>query len=148
MALSAKANTRTKSPELRDVPLKAGYIAYQGAIISIETGTGYGRPAYAGAAQVAQGVAQETVDNSSTGTRAGANTSGGLSVPVKPGISGPYTSDSAPNAVTASKRGQVCYLLDDNTVSMDSSSHAVAGVVYDVDSSGVWVDIEPSGRQS
>lgn len=152
MALTSQANIRSrqgKIPSLRDVPLKAGYKVYAGAIVSIEQGTGYGRPAYAGSGQVAKGIAQKTIDNSSTGTDPGANTSGGLIMPVKSGgVFGPFANDSAPNAVAITDRTKICYLLDDNTVTMNSSSHSPAGIVDDVDSEGVWVEIDPDGRQS
>lgn len=151
-ALTAIRDTRTKvgkQPGMRDVALKSGYKVYAGAIVTIHTANGYGRPAFSGANQVAMGVAQKTVDNSSTGTLPGANTDGGLSVPVKSGaVFGPFANDEAPYAVAVAHRGQVCYLLDDQTVSTNSSSHSVAGIVDDVDSEGVWVEIDPIARQS
>jgi hypothetical protein len=148
MALSAKANIRTKSIDLEDVPLKSGYKVYQGGIVVIDTANGYGRPAFTGTGLVAKGVAQKTVDNTSAGTLPGANTDGGLKVPVKRGVSGPYSNDSAPYAVSVANRGAVCYLIDDNTVSTNSSGTSVAGIVEDVDDDGVWVEISPIARQS
>lgn len=149
MALSAKANTRSKNVNPRDVPLKSGYKVYQGAIVVVDTANGYGRPAFTGTGLVAAGVAQKTVDNTSTGTLPGANTDGGLTVPVKSGeIYGPFASAAAPNAVTDAMRGQICYLVDDNTVTASSSGASPAGIVDSVDSDGVWVQINPDGRQS
>ncbi len=59
---------------------------------------------------------------------------------------GPFATSGT--AVTAAKRGQVCYLVDDNTVTMDSAGKSAAGVVHNVDSDGVWVEFNPIGRQS
>lgn len=41
--------------------------------------------------------------------------------------------------VTAAMREQVCYWLDDQTVTGSSTGTSVSGVVYDVTSEGVWV---------
>src|SRR5688572_5451929 len=46
-------------------------------------------------------------------------------------------------AVTAAMRGNLCYADDDHTVSSDETK-PIAGIVYDVDSDGVWVLIRPS----
>ena len=150
-ALSSQANIRSrqgKIPNLRDVPLKAGYKVYAGAIVVIQQSTGYGRPGFSGTGCVAIGVAQTTLDNSSTGTLPGANTDGGLVMPVKSGgIFGPFANDTG-TPVAATDRTKVCYLLDDNTITMSSSSASVAGIVQDLDSEGVWVEIDPDGRQS
>jgi hypothetical protein len=134
---------------MRDVPLKAGYKVYAGAIVVIQQSTGYGRPAFAGTGCIAKGVAQSTLDNSSTGTDPGANTDGGLVARVRSGgVFGPFANTTAPNAVAITDRTKVCYLLDDNTITMESSGHSVAGIVDDLDSEGVWVEIDPDGRQS
>jgi hypothetical protein len=64
------------------------------------------------------------------------------------GVFGPFANTTAPNAVAITDRTKVCYLLDDNTITMESSGHSVAGIVDDLDSEGVWVEIDPDGRQS
>jgi hypothetical protein len=149
-ALSANADIRSrvgKQPCLRDVPLKSGYKVYAGAIVVIQQSTGYGRPAFSGTGCVAMGVAQKTVDNSSTGTLPGSNADG-FTCPVKSGgIFGPFANDTG-IAVAATDKTKVCYLLDDNTITMNSSSASVAGIVADLTSEGVWVEIDPDGRQS
>lgn len=42
------------------------------------------------------------------------------------------------NTVTAADRGKICYMVDDQTVSM-LNTNMVAGRVIDVDTDGVWV---------
>lgn len=45
-------------------------------------------------------------------------------------------------AIVAASRGLICYADDDQTVSL-TATNMVAGRVYDLDSQGVWVIIEP-----
>lgn len=45
-------------------------------------------------------------------------------------------------AVVAASRGLICYADDDQTVSL-TATNMVAGRVYDVDTQGVWVLIDP-----
>ena len=54
-----------------------------------------------------------------------------------------YASGTAGEAIVAADRGQVCYVVDDQTVGIDGNSqaNALAGRIYDVDSYGVWVGI-------
>jgi len=51
-----------------------------------------------------------------------------------------YYENSATAPVTAAMIGQPCYVEDDNTVAGTSTNLISAGLVHDVDSSGVWVD--------
>jgi hypothetical protein len=51
-----------------------------------------------------------------------------------------YANDGG-DPVTAAARGAVCYITDDQTVSITSTGKSVAGVVVEVDSDGVWVNI-------
>lgn len=51
--------------------------------------------------------------------------------------------NSATSPVPRSAIGQVCYVEDDHTVAGWSTNLVSAGIVHDVDSSGVWVDMRP-----
>jgi hypothetical protein len=51
-----------------------------------------------------------------------------------------WTNDGT-NPITAAMRGKLCYAVDDQTVS-HLETQPVAGVVYDVDSRGVWVKMD------
>jgi len=152
MALTAPANIAAKvgkKPAMIDGKLEAGYKTYAGAIVVLRQASGYALPGYAGTGCIALGVAEKTLDNTSAGTLPGANTNGGLVMPVKSGTTfGPFQNAGAPNAVAVTDRTKICYILDDATVTMESSGHSVAGVVEDVTTEGVWVTIDPSGRQS
>jgi hypothetical protein len=48
--------------------------------------------------------------------------------------------NSSTYAITQKMIGQVCYVEDDNTVGAGSTNLVAAGIIKDVDSSGVWVD--------
>ncbi len=69
------------------------------------------------------------------------NTAGGagdVKVKVEPGIFR-YTNGS--DSITAADKGEVCYIVDDQTVHITdgSATRSKAGVVVDVDDDGVWV---------
>ena len=46
--------------------------------------------------------------------------------------------------LTIANIAQVCYVEDDQTVAGDSTNRVAAGIVFDVDSTGVWVDMRSS----
>lgn len=52
-----------------------------------------------------------------------------------------YANSAAADEITAAEVGDDCYIVDDQTVAKTSgtNSRSVAGTVYDVDASGVWV---------
>lgn len=55
--------------------------------------------------------------------------------------------NDAGTPVAAANRESVCYALDDQTVTMAANSQP-AGLVYEVDSEGVWVDINPTALET
>lgn len=59
---------------------------------------------------------------------------------VKSGIFN-YASGATFEAIVVADRGQVCYVLDNQTVGLSGATgaNALAGRIYDVDSDGVWV---------
>lgn len=52
-----------------------------------------------------------------------------------------YASGTAGEAIVEADRGQVCYVLDNQTVGLDgnTAANSIAGRIYDVDADGVWV---------
>ena len=52
-----------------------------------------------------------------------------------------HLANSTSFPLTVANIGQVCYVEDDQTVAGDSTNHVAAGIVFDVDSTGVWVDM-------
>jgi hypothetical protein len=74
-----------------------------------------------------------------TGLAAGAK-----SVIVQPGIVGWFASGSGGDLITEDKRGQSCYVMDDDTVGLTSGTNtrAVAGMIYEVTADGIAVQFE------
>jgi hypothetical protein len=145
MALTASKNIKSRNRSIYGVALRAGYKVYQGAIVCINTEDGYGEQGRTSTTLKAVGVAQETVDNSSTGT----NTNG-TKVPVKSGeIFGPFDNSAASDEITVADREALCYIVDDETVALTSNStRSIAGVIKDVDSAGGVYVLIPTDRAS
>jgi hypothetical protein len=51
--------------------------------------------------------------------------------------------NSATYPLTRASRGQIAYVEDDNVVAGYASAQISAGLVHDVDTNGVWVDMRP-----
>lgn len=130
-ALSAERDTIRVAGVDRSVPLLADAVIYKGALVC-SNAAGWGVRGAVAATLKPLGRALETVNN--TG---GAN--GARSVPVEAGVFR-WANDSAA-AVTRAHIGAACYVLDDQTVSSshDTNNRSEAGIVYDVDTVGVWV---------
>lgn len=81
------------------------------------------------------GVAQDTVDNT-----AGAN--GAVLATVRRGCF-KFANSAAGDLIATTDVGATCYVVDDQTVAKTngSSTRSVAGIVRQVDSDGVWVEI-------
>lgn len=107
-------------------------VMYGGGIVAID---------YADEVQMASdtaglkviGLAGEQVSNAADGKTI---------APVKRGIF--RLANSATYPIPRSAIGQVCYVEDDNTVAAYSTNLVSAGLVHDVDSTGVWVDMRPA----
>lgn len=56
-----------------------------------------------------------------------------------------YASGATFEAIDAQDVGKVCYVIDDQTVGISGATgaNAVAGRIYAVDASGVWVKFDP-----
>ncbi|MDD3154925.1 MAG: hypothetical protein PHS41_08655 [Victivallaceae bacterium] len=123
MALSK--NRKTNEREAVHRQFEAAATIYAGALVAINS-DGKAVPASDASGLTVAGVACNQV------------ASGGM-VTVKSGCFHFKNSASAA-AVTAAKAGDVCYVADDEKVSATGGTNSVvAGVVYDVDSNGVWV---------
>jgi hypothetical protein len=78
------------------------------------------------------GRATQEIDNADDGLTAG----------VEQGIF--RFANSATYPLPRSAIGQPCYVEDDQTVAGFSTNRVPAGLVYDVDADGVWVDLRPA----
>jgi len=102
---------------------------YQGALVALNA-SGLLVPFAPGTTLRAVGRAEETKTSGASGvTRCKVST-------------GVFNwNNSGTNAVTAASKGAVVYGEDDNTVGSLATGFSVAGVLVDIDSDGVWVNV-------
>ena len=109
---------------------------YKGQLLQINLSTGKVEPATAasGATKQVCGRCEEEVTTGSSNTR---------KIEFKSGIFC-YASGADAEAITIAHVGDLCYVIDDETVGIagNAGANPVAGRVYDVDSFGVWVHVE------
>ena len=134
-ALAANRNTPQQYGPTRDinVPVAASTTIYNGALVA-DNNSGYLVAASASAALVVAGIATEYVDNSS-------GSAGDKNCKVRSNVVARFANSAGGDAITVAARGDICYAQDDQTVALTHNDMArpIAGVVIDVDSSGVWV---------
>lgn len=116
-------------------PAKAATIYYAGGLVCIDTATGNAVRAITSTTLRAVGIARDYVDNS-----LGAD--GDKNVPVERGCF-KFLNSASTDLIARTEIGTQCYIVDDQTVAKTSaaSTRSVAGVVRDVDATGVWVEI-------
>lgn len=122
-ALTKNRSTPERIPALRQ--LEAGAEIYAGALVAVN----------------ANGKAVPASDTAGLKTigRAETHAKSGETVTVKSGCF-LYRNSSSTAAIAAADIGGVCYVADDQTVSKTGGTNSIpAGLVYDVESKGVWV---------
>lgn len=131
-ALTADRATAERLGDEFSYPVAAAVICRAGGIAALDA-SGNVKPAVTATGLVCVGRFEEMVDNSAGGAAA-------VSAKVKRGCFR-YANSAAADAITKAEIGDVCYLVDDQTVAKTSGSatRSVAGVIADVDSAGVWV---------
>ena len=57
-----------------------------------------------------------------------------------------FANSAGADEITAADIGQVCFIVDDQTVAKidGTATRSAAGIVDDVDDAGVWVNIDPT----
>ena len=133
MALSSDRNTPRRDGVQYVFPVATGAKIYAGAIVVLDGG--YAKPGSTDTGLVVLGIAEAPVDNT-----LGQN--GDLEVSVRRGVFR-FENSSAGDAIARADIGKRCYVVDDQTVAKTSGTNtrSVAGVIADVDSDGVWVDL-------
>lgn len=116
----------------RTFGVSAGVEIFAGAGVVLSGG--FAEPATTATGLTSVGRAEETVDNSGGGD-------GDKTVRVRRGVF-PFENSAAADEITAADIGATCYWVDDQTVAKTdgTSTRSAAGVVFDVDDDGVWVD--------
>ena len=135
--MTALAGVRTKSkrwggggPErLYELQMAASTTIHQGALVALNA-SGLLVPMSTATGLKAVGRAEESKVSGASGvTRCKVST-------------GVFNwENDAGDLVTAAAKGAVCYATDDQTVSITATGKSVAGVVVDIDSEGVWVNV-------
>lgn len=123
------AATILRDNELFSFPAAAATQFYKGGLVAINASNVLVKASLVAGLKVV-GVCQDNVNNS-----AGAN--GALQVPVRRGL---FRFTNAGTFVLADI-GTTAYIADDQSVNKTSASNSAVGIVRDVDSAGVWVEI-------
>ncbi|WP_374439126.1 hypothetical protein [Pseudomonas panipatensis] len=134
MPLAKDRNTLRRDGVQFSDPLAADTKIFAGALVCLDA-SGNAVPGATSTTLKARGVAQEQVDN--TGGAAG-----DLSVESRRGVF-QFANSASTDQITRADIDSDCYIVDDQTVAKTSATNtrSVAGVIRDVDSNGVWVEI-------
>ena len=132
-ALSTDRNTPMRDGDTIVIGVAGSMKIYAGALVALDA-NGYATPGATATTLIGLGRAEALADN--TG---GSN--GDITVEVRKGVFR-FENDGT-DTVDASHIGSDCYIVDDQTVASTdgTSTRSVAGKVFDVDSSEVWVNI-------
>jgi hypothetical protein len=133
-ALTADRDTASRAGLRYSYPAKGGVVFFVGAIAAIDSATGFMTKGTASTTLKSAGIVQEQIDNS-----AGAD--GAANVPTKRGLWRVANSAGA-DQLTLKDVGSAAYIVDDQTVAKTDGggTRSVAGIVRDIDLSGVWVE--------
>lgn len=132
MALTSDRNTAERTGVLISAGVAAGAKCYAGAIAVLDA-AGNMKPGVTATGLICVGRFEGRFDNS-TGQ------ADDIMATAKRGIFR-YGNSANADAITAAEIGDVCYIVDDQTVAKTTggNTRSVAGVIEDVDSAGVWV---------
>ncbi|GAA0760744.1 hypothetical protein FHS52_001117 [Erythromicrobium ramosum] len=131
MALATDRNTPMRQPGIQS-GLAAVALIHAGALV-MRNAAGYITKGAAATGSVGVGRAEERVDNA-------AGSAGDLPVQFRPGTF-LFKNSASTDEITIAQIGDICWIVDDETVAKTSNSAArsPAGFVADVDDQGVWV---------
>lgn len=133
MPLTQDRKTLERKGEILAIAVAAATIIYQGSLVA-QNAAGNLVPASADATLRVVGMALEHKDNSD-------GAAGDLTCRVAFGCYR-WANSSSGDAITVAHRGRNCFAVDDFTVALTegaSGNRPTAGVIVDVDDSGVWV---------
>jgi hypothetical protein len=131
MALAKDRNTAERTGDLLVAGVAAAVKCFAGGIAVLDA-AGNVKPGVTAAGLICIGRFEEYADNS-------AGLADAITATAKRGTF--RFANSGADAVTVAEIGDVCYIVDDETVAKTSggATRSVAGIVEDVDSVGVWV---------
>ncbi len=134
MALTKDRNTKRRDGVQHNDPVAAATEIFAGSLVCLDA-SGNAVPGSTSTTLTARGRAEEAVDNS-------AGAAGDLTVETRRGEFH-FKNSAAADEITRAEIGDSCYIVDDETVAKTdgTSTRSVAGVIRDVDTAGVWVEI-------
>lgn len=134
MPLTKDRNTQRRDGVQFNDPVAASTRIFAGSLVCLNA-AGNAVPGSLSATLKARGVAQEQVDN-----RDGA--AGALRIETRRGVF-QFGNSASTDEITRADIGNTAYIVDDQTVAKTSATdtRSVAGIIRDVDASGVWVEI-------
>ena len=145
MGLSAARNTpQLGNPtsvllDTLDAPLKAGAKVFVGGLIASDSSGYYVDPTATTGLIVAGRVEPQQNYPQSYDNTAGSN--GTITAKVRQGVFR-FDNGTSGDLIAVANRWALCYLIDDHTVGLtdgEATPRSVAGIIVDVDSSGVYV---------
>lgn len=133
-ALTKDRNTVRRDGVQFNDPVAASTRIYAGSLMCLDA-SGNAVPGSTSTTLTARGVPQEQVDNS-------AGAAGDLRIESRRGVF-PFANSAAADEITRADIGANAYIVDDQTVAKTdgTATRSVAGVIRDVDSDGVWIEI-------
>jgi hypothetical protein len=133
-ALTKDRNTKRRDGVVHSDPVAATTKIFAGSLVCLNA-AGNAVPGSTSTTLKARGVAQEQVDNL-------AGAAGAVRVESRRGVF-PFANSTSTDEITRADIGASAYIVDDQTVAKTSGTNtrSVAGVIRDVDSDGVWVEI-------
>lgn len=134
VALTADRGTAQRGSQEFAYPVAAAIKIFAGALVCVNA-SGLATKGAVSTTLKTVGVAVEQADNS-------AGAASAINVKVRRGC-WRFANSSAGDQITLADVGATCFVVDDQTVAKTngSSTRSAAGVVRDVDATGVWVEI-------
>ncbi|MGH8435515.1 MAG: hypothetical protein ACRERX_13825 [Pseudomonas sp.] len=134
MALTKDRNTKRRDGKQFNDPMAATTRIFAGGLVCLNA-AGYAVPGSVSTTLKARGIAQEQVDNLS-------GAAGAARIESRRGMY-PLANSAAADEITRADIGANAYIVDDQTVAKTNGTNtrSVAGVIRDVDSDGVWIEI-------
>lgn len=133
-ALTKDRNTVRRDGVQFSDPVAAATRIFAGSLVCLDA-SGNAVPGSTATTLKARGLAQEQVDNS-------AGAAGDLRIEIRRGVF-PFANSAGADEITRVDIDATAYIVDDQTVAKTNgtSTRSAAGVIRDVDSDGVWVEI-------
>lgn len=134
-ALTQDRQTPRRRGEDFELPVAAATKIFGGSIVCINT-SGLATKGATSTTLKAVGIADSLADNS-------AGAASAIRVKVRRGCYA-FANSASTDQITLADIGADAYIVDDQTVAKTngSSSRSVAGVIRDVDATGVWVEFK------